>query len=78
MCIEICHHLCISIPRNPTQARAIRDDLPLLPLEALDPARYLDVLADLGFLRKRKIGRVNYFINEPLVRILIDETLPSE
>jgi len=49
-----------------------------LPLEALDPARYLDVLADLGFLRKRKIGRVNYFINEPLVRILIDETLPSE
>ena len=33
-------------------------------------ARYLDQLADSGFLRKQKQGRANYYVNLPLCQIL--------
>ena len=36
-----------------------------LSVSRLTATRYLDALADTGFLRKRKIGRHNCYINEP-------------
>lgn len=35
--------------------------------------RYLDELASKGFLEKRKIGRTNYYLNRPLIKILTGE-----
>jgi Fic family protein len=35
--------------------------------------RYLDELAAEGFLEKRKIGRTNYYLNRPLIKILTGE-----
>ncbi len=35
-------------------------------------ARRLDLLADRGFLRKHRSGRFKYFVNEPLVALLLD------
>lgn len=39
--------------------------------------RYLDKLAEAGFVRKKKFGRCNFYINEPLFRLLSSITLPS-
>lgn len=36
----------------------------------LTAQRYLDELAGAGFVEKRKIGRTNYYLNQPLIRIL--------
>ena len=36
----------------------------------LTGTRYVDELAREGFLEKRKIGRTNYYLNQPLIRIL--------
>jgi Fic family protein len=36
--------------------------------------RYLDQLAADGFLEKRKIGRTNYYLNQPLIQILAGES----
>ena len=33
--------------------------------------RYLDALAEKGFVTKRKSGRNNYYINEPLCQLII-------
>jgi Fic family protein len=41
-----------------------------LQVSRLTATRYLDTLAADGLLRKRKMGRSNYYINEPLFRIL--------
>ncbi len=38
-------------------------------------AKYLDQLAGAGFLRKQKMGKANYFINEPLFTLLTAVTL---
>ena len=39
--------------------------------------RYLDKLAEEGFLFKRKIGRASYYVNPPLYRILAGEAPPD-
>lgn len=44
-----------------------------LKVSRLTATRYLDALAADGFLRKRRIGRYNYYINEPLFRVLTAE-----
>lgn len=41
-----------------------------LNVSRLTATRYLNQLTAAGYLRKRKLGRTNYFINEPLVAIL--------
>jgi len=48
-----------------------------LGVSRLTATRYLDALAADKFLRKRKIGRSNYYINEPLFRILTGEAPPT-
>ncbi len=48
-----------------------------LGVSRLTATRYLDKLAEDSFLQKRKIGRVNYYINPPLYRILAGEP-PSD
>jgi Fic family protein len=53
-----------------TKIDFIRSDLNVSRLTA---TRYLDELAEGGFLHKQKIGRSNYYINLPLYRILTGE-----
>ncbi len=48
-----------------------------LQVSRLTATRYLDLLADTGFVRKYKAGRHNYYINEPLFRILTGEAAPQ-
>jgi len=43
----------------------------------LTATRYLDALTDAGFLAKQKIGRTNYYINEPLYRILTGDAMTA-
>lgn len=57
-----------------TKIEFIQKDLDVSRLTA---TRYLDLLAADGFLRKRRFGRSNYYINEPLFRILTGEAPPS-
>jgi Fic family protein len=47
-----------------------------LGVSRLTATRYLDLLTADGFLLKRKIGRSNYYINEPLFRILTGQAPP--
>ena len=42
-----------------------------LNVSRLTATRYLDLLAQDGFLLKRKIGRGNYYINTALTKILM-------
>jgi Fic family protein len=44
-----------------------------LKVSRLTATRYLDALADGGFVEKQKIGRHSYYINQPLFRILTSE-----
>jgi Fic family protein len=44
-----------------------------LQVSRLTATKYLDTLVEGGFLVKQKRGRSNYYINEPLVRILIGQ-----
>jgi len=48
-----------------------------LKVSRLTATRYLDLLARDGFLHKRKVGRSNYYINQPLFRILTGEVPPA-
>ena len=48
----------------------IRADLKISRLTA---TRYLDALAEGGFLNEHKIGRHSYYINQPLFRILTED-----
>ena len=41
-----------------------------LKVSRVTAARYLDELCSTGFLKKRKIGRTNYYTNPPLSRLL--------
>ena len=41
-----------------------------LDVSRLTATKYLDALVAGGILRKRKIGRNNYYVNAPLFRIL--------
>jgi Fic family protein len=58
-----------------TKIEFIQSDLNVSRLTA---TRYLDLLAETGFVRKRKLGRNNYYINEPLFRILTGEAPPTD
>jgi Fic family protein len=49
-----------------------------LQVSRLTATRYLDVLADGGFLLKRKIGRSNYYINAQLYQVLTGEAPPTD
>jgi len=44
-----------------------------LNVSRLTATKYLDTLADRGFLKKEKIGRSNYYVNTALFRILTGE-----
>lgn len=57
-----------------TKIEFIQHDLKVSRLTA---TRYLDVLTRDGFLLKRKIGRSNYYINQPLFSILTGEAPPT-
>lgn len=41
-----------------------------LKVSRITATRYLDLLAEDGFLLKQRIGRNNFYINQPLFRIL--------
>lgn len=43
-----------------------------LGVSRITATRYLDLLVDHGFLHKEKIGRANYYINQPLCELLIE------
>jgi len=55
-----------------TKIEFIQHDLKVSRLTA---TKYLDVLSESGFLHKQKIGRSNYYINQPLYRILTGEDM---
>ena len=46
-----------------------------LKVSRLTAAKYLDALADGGFVQKQKIGRSNYYVNVALSAILMDTSL---
>jgi Fic family protein len=48
-----------------------------LQISRLTATRYLDALASGGFLLKQRVGRSNYYINEPLYSILTGEAPPA-
>jgi Fic family protein len=49
-----------------------------LGVSRITAARHLDLLADNGFVKKQKIGRANFYINEPLYALLTNVYLPNE
>jgi Fic family protein len=42
-----------------------------LGVTRITATKYLEQLVDHGYLNKQKIGRANYYINEPLAKLLI-------
>lgn len=59
-----------NIFRHPyTRIEYVQNDLSLTRQTA---AKYLDSLAESGFLEKHQTGRNNYYINAPLVRLFLD------
>lgn len=48
-----------------------------LKVSRITATRYLDLLVADGLLRKRKLWRSNYYVNEPLFRILTGEAPPA-
>lgn len=57
-----------------TKIQFIMNDLDVSRLTA---TRYLDALADGGFLVKQRIGRTNYYVNARLVKILSGEAMTA-
>lgn len=49
-----------------------------LNVSRLTATRYLELLTEDGFLIKRKFGRSNYYINEPMFRILTGHAPPGD
>ena len=49
-----------------------------LSVSRLTAAKYLDILADKGFLVKQKIGRTNYYVNMPLFLLLRGGQIPEQ
>lgn len=47
-----------------------------LGVSRVTATKYLDALADTGFVRKHRIGRSNYYINEALQRVLVSSAEP--
>ena len=42
-----------------------------LGVSRITATKYLDALAGKGFVNKHKVGRNNYYINEPLVHLIV-------
>ena len=58
--------------RHPyTKIEFIVDDLGVSRITA---TKYLDQLTEYGFLHKEKIGRTNYYVNQPLCDLLIEHS----
>ncbi|WP_421828445.1 Fic family protein [Larkinella sp.] len=56
--------------RHPyTKIDFLMDDLRVTRLTA---TRYLELLTEQGFVNKQKIGRSNYYVNQPLMKIFIE------
>ena len=56
--------------RHPyTKIAYVMEDLQVVRITA---TRYLDCLSEAGILEKQKHGRDNYYINRPLVEILLN------
>jgi hypothetical protein len=55
-----------------TKIEFLQEDLGIKRLTA---AKYLDALVGGAVLRKQKVGRSNYYINDPLCAILTGDTL---
>lgn len=49
-----------------------------LGVSRLTATKYLDTLAENGFLVKQKIGRANYYVNMPLFLLLRGEQIPEQ
>ena len=43
-----------------------------LGVSRLTATKYLDQLVEIGLLKKEKVGRSNYYINQPLLALLVD------
>jgi len=56
-----------------TKIEFVQQDLQVSRLTA---TRYLDTLADTGFVQKQKVGRSNYYMNLALTRILMEPDDP--
>jgi len=46
-----------------------------LQVSRLTASKYLEALAATGFLKKQKIGRGNYYVNQPLYEILAGDAM---
>jgi Fic family protein len=49
-----------------------------LGVSRLTARRYLEALAETGFLLKRKVGRYNYYVNEPLFDVLAGPAMTAD
>ena len=49
-----------------------------LRISRITAARHLELLAGKGFVRKQKIGRTNFYVNQPLFDLLSNISLPHE
>ena len=49
-----------------------------LSVSRITAAKYLDLLAEKKFVTKQKIGRDNFYINDPLYELLTSVSLPNE
>jgi len=49
-----------------------------LGVSRITAARHLDLLAERGFVKKQKMGRANFYINQPLFDLLSNISLPDE
>lgn len=59
-----------NIFRHPyTKIEYVKNDLGVAPKTA---SGYLDQLCDIGIIRKRKIGKENYYFNDDLINLLAD------
>lgn len=57
--------------KNPyTKIEFLQRDLGVTNRTALN---YLDTIANAGFISKIKVGKSNYYINEPLISVLVRE-----
>ena len=62
------YELLVNLFRHPyTKIEAVQEDLDVSRLTA---SKYLAALTEKGFLEKNKLGKYNYYVNRPLVRVL--------
>jgi len=48
-----------------------------LQVSRITATRYLDLLTEENFLQKQKVGRVNYYVNEPLLSLFLQTGEPN-